>query len=106
MNCCQFVAIFLILTSFAYVCMAGEFTGYFKDPDHPGKCFFGGLVLEPGKEGQIPGKCKRFLCNRADGLGVVQGCGTQGVKAPCTLGDHVNANAPYPDCCKRKVICP
>ncbi|XP_075144656.1 uncharacterized protein LOC142219658 [Haematobia irritans] len=99
----QFTSIFVLLLSFS---SAQEFSGYFTDPAYPGKCFFGGVAVSPGNEIQLSGKCKLFICTTKDGLGKVRSCGPQKVDSPCKLGDFLNANASFPSCCRREIICP
>ncbi|XP_013116912.1 uncharacterized protein LOC106094255 [Stomoxys calcitrans] len=79
--------------------------GVFKDDAHPGKCVYKGLVLAPGEEGKVKGECLRVTCENADGLTELAGCPVQGVEPPCKLGDYVNLDAPYGECCKRQILC-
>ncbi|XP_013116915.2 uncharacterized protein LOC106094259 [Stomoxys calcitrans] len=97
------VSLFTLI--FPFIC-AQEFRGYFTDPDSPGKCFFGGVAVLPGNKVQLAGKCKLFICQNRDGSGIVRSCGPQKVDSPCMLGDFLNVNASFPDCCRREVICP
>ncbi|XP_013116911.1 uncharacterized protein LOC106094254 [Stomoxys calcitrans] len=94
----------LFFTLFS-LALADEMVGFFKDPAHPGKCVYGGLVLSPGEEGKVKGECTRVLCGE-DSFATVQGCGIQSVESPCEMGDYINLDAPYGECCKRHIICP
>ncbi|XP_013116916.1 uncharacterized protein LOC106094260 [Stomoxys calcitrans] len=82
-----------------------EMAGFFKDAAHPGKCVYDGLVLSSGEEGKVKGKCIRVLCGK-EGFARIQGCGTQSVAPPCVMGDYINLDAPYGECCKRHITCP
>ncbi|XP_073820450.1 uncharacterized protein [Musca autumnalis] len=78
-----------------------------SDVEHPGKCFYEGLILSEGEEGRPQGKCELVMCG-AKGYGSIDGCDQYPIilEPPCWWGDVENPDATFPDCCMRKVICP
>uniref|UniRef100_A0A1I8NMG6 Single domain-containing protein n=1 Tax=Stomoxys calcitrans TaxID=35570 RepID=A0A1I8NMG6_STOCA len=99
---------FLVFTAFVTLFTVGfayQSVGYYNDPAHPGKCVYQGMVLSPGEEGKVKGKCVSMLCANEDGLATVLGCPEEYVGPPCKLGDFVNIDAAYGECCRRHVIC-
>ncbi|KAH8328094.1 hypothetical protein KR067_003956, partial [Drosophila pandora] len=81
----------------------------YGDPAYPGRC-----VIDDGKsvvllnDGQalrlrnLP--CVTIFC-MSDGWGSLFTCDEATPPEDCYFSSYVNWDAPWPDCCKRKVVC-
>ncbi|KNC28168.1 hypothetical protein FF38_04347 [Lucilia cuprina] len=100
----KFLVFLFLILSVCSLTFAALSQGYFKDPAHPGKCVYQGLVLSAGEEGKIPGACARMLCG-SNSFAEVQTCGVMVPPPGCHYGDYIDINAPYAKCCEKKMIC-
>uniref|UniRef100_A0A1I8NAZ2 Single domain-containing protein n=2 Tax=Musca domestica TaxID=7370 RepID=A0A1I8NAZ2_MUSDO len=99
------VLVIALVLAFCTTAFSYEMSGFFKEDAHPGKCVYKDLILSAGEEGYPKSECVRLLCGD-NSFGTIQGCGTQAAAPPCKLGDYVNRDGKYPECCKRHVVCP
>ncbi|XP_073820449.1 uncharacterized protein [Musca autumnalis] len=97
---------FIIIITLLGVGLCYQSVGVFGDPAHPDKCVYKNLVLSPGEKVQPKGECLQFTCNDSTGFGTIIGCSVKAVTEPCKLGDYVDHEGPYPDCCEQKIECP
>ncbi|KAM7361533.1 uncharacterized protein ACRADG_012538 [Cochliomyia hominivorax] len=100
----KFLIVVLFILSVCAVSFASEAVGFFRDPAHPGKCVYENLILSPGEEAKIPNDCGRILCGD-DGFATIQTCGVMGAPPGCKYTDYIDINAPYAECCERKLVC-
>ncbi|XP_013118448.2 uncharacterized protein LOC106095700 [Stomoxys calcitrans] len=99
---------FLVAILFTIVVTAysNEIAGYFQDADYPGTCVYDELIVWPDDVGHPKnGKCERIYCLNEDGYGKILSCRPQKIPAGCKLGEIVNPDSTYPDCCERHIIC-
>uniref|UniRef100_A0A1A9ZKY7 SVWC domain-containing protein n=1 Tax=Glossina pallidipes TaxID=7398 RepID=A0A1A9ZKY7_GLOPL len=100
----SFLLLTIICAIFAFG-FAAESTGFYKDPRHPGKCYINDdLILSGGEQRRHTDYCARVICG-GEGYTTIQTCGVESAVPPCKLGDYVDPDGDYPDCCKRIVKC-
>ncbi|XP_037806401.1 uncharacterized protein LOC119600313 [Lucilia sericata] len=95
---------FLIFLALSVTVFSQDYSGDFKDPDHPGKCVRDGLILSPGEERKVPGECALMTCYD-DGFATFKTCGTMVAPPGCQFGDYFDIDAPFGDCCEMTYSC-
>ncbi|XP_041675255.1 uncharacterized protein LOC108102610 [Drosophila eugracilis] len=87
-------------------CHSAEWEGVHYNPSHPNKCVINQeLVLNPGVSIKDPThECRKIVCGH-NGRVVFHSCGVSIPSPSCHYGDYLNPNLPYPECCRRELIC-
>ncbi|XP_037812209.1 uncharacterized protein LOC119603974 [Lucilia sericata] len=78
--------------------------GTYADPSHPGQCVLQQLVLSPGAVAKHPEMCAKITCHDNSKASIVT-CATMIPPEGCTVGEPVDPEANYPNCCRKKIIC-
>ncbi|XP_017061119.1 uncharacterized protein LOC108101322 isoform X2 [Drosophila ficusphila] len=102
-------SLFLAVTLFGSLLIASqsaECEGIYSDPRHPGKCTINeGLVLNPGVSiKDTTHECRKIVCG-LNGRVVFHSCGVTVASPPCHYSGHLSPELPYPDCCRRILVC-
>ncbi|XP_023308501.2 uncharacterized protein LOC111690278 [Lucilia cuprina] len=92
---------FLIFLALIVTVFSEDYSGYFRDPDHPGKCVRDGIILSPGEVGKVPGECALMTCYD-DGYATFQTCGVVLAPPGCNFPDYIDLDAPFGECCALK----
>ncbi|XP_065354347.1 uncharacterized protein LOC135948820 [Calliphora vicina] len=100
----KFLIVLAFILSVCSLSFAAVSVGYFRDPAHPGKCVYEKLVLSAGEEAKLPNRCARFICEN-DSFGSIQTCGVMAPPPGCKFTEYINIDAPYSECCAKKLVC-
>ncbi|XP_065371805.1 uncharacterized protein LOC135963761 isoform X1 [Calliphora vicina] len=100
----KFLIILAFILSVCSLSFAAESIGFYKDPAHPGKCVLDNLVLSAGEEAKLPNDCALFICGN-ESFGTIQTCGVMVPPPGCKFTEYININAPYAECCEKKLVC-
>ncbi|XP_016954876.1 uncharacterized protein LOC108027809 [Drosophila biarmipes] len=87
-------------------CQSAAWEGIRYDPKYPGKCtIHQGLVLNPGVSIKDPThECRQIVCGHS-GQVAFHSCGVTVLSDSCRHGAYINPEKPYPECCRRALIC-
>ncbi|KAM8717287.1 hypothetical protein ACLKA7_004053 [Drosophila subpalustris] len=79
-----------------------------RNKNHPDKCYLetdkGPLIIEGDQLVRYPGKCANIYCGR-DSWALIFTCNPLSIPDGCELGDYINSNAAFPECCERDWKC-
>ncbi|XP_017026273.1 uncharacterized protein [Drosophila kikkawai] len=95
-----------LLSSLLIAVQTATWQGLYSDPRHPDKCTINPqLVLNPGVSVKDPTHdCGQIVCGHMSQVTFL-GCGINIPPSNCQYGESVNSELPYPDCCRRTLLC-